>query len=260
MSKTILITLNNSGGDPGPYTLTLIDGAGNQTPWPSNPVTKAQLVAGYQMIVSDLIVKVKVQSRTCTTYVELTIPTTQCPCRIIDYTQGVYTFYECGSGLSTVLNVSSGTVSYCTNMMEPIVKLSGAGNYVDTSVCCVPGPTTTTTSSTTTTSTSTTSTSTSSTTTSTTTSTSTTTTTTAAPTTTTTSTTTTTTTVAFLCNSYIIENNTESSISVSWYDCEGLFTVEPTLQSGEQIAFCANLFYGPILYSSGTLLNLGSCV
>ena len=67
-------------------------------------------------------------------------------------------------------------------------------------------------------------------------------------------------TVASLCNNYRIENNTESSISVSWYDCEGVFTVEPNLQSGEQTAFCANLFYGPIEYSSGSLFDLGSCV
>ena len=66
-------------------------------------------------------------------------------------------------------------------------------------------------------------------------------------------------TVASLCNNYRIENNTQSSISVSWYDCEGVFTVEPNLQSGEQTVFCANLFYGPIEYSSGSLFDLGSC-
>ena len=66
-------------------------------------------------------------------------------------------------------------------------------------------------------------------------------------------------TVDSLCNSYIIENNSASSIRVSWYDCEGLSTVEPNLQSGEQIAFCANLFYGPIEYSSGFLFDFGSC-
>jgi len=61
MSKPILITINNSGNDPGPYDLTLIDGSGNETPWSGNPVTKAQLIAGYQMIVPDAIVKFEEQ-------------------------------------------------------------------------------------------------------------------------------------------------------------------------------------------------------
>jgi hypothetical protein len=61
MSKTILITINNSGNDPGPYDLTLIDGLGNETIWSGNPVTKAQLTSGYIMTVPDNIVKVKVQ-------------------------------------------------------------------------------------------------------------------------------------------------------------------------------------------------------
>jgi hypothetical protein len=136
MSKTILITLNNSGNDPGPYTLTLIDGLGNETVWPNNPVTKAQLIAGYQMVVPDLIVKVKVQSQTCTTYIELTIPTTQCPCRIFDFTQGSYTFYECGKDSSTNLNIGSNTLSYCIDSLKGIEKVSGDSNYTDTGICC----------------------------------------------------------------------------------------------------------------------------
>jgi hypothetical protein len=154
MSKTILVTLNNSGNDPGPYNLTLIDGAGNQTVWPSNPVTKAQLIAGYQMIVPNLIVKVKVQSKTCTTYVELTIPTTQCPCRVINFTQGSYRFFTCGSPIATDLTVTGGVISYCINTLKTITKISGTGNYTDTNQCCTPGvnpvPTPTTTTSTTT--------------------------------------------------------------------------------------------------------------
>lgn len=238
MSKTIFITLNNSGNDPGPYTLTLIDGVGNQTAWSSNPVTKAQLTAGYQMIVPDLIVKVKVQSKTCTSYVELIIPTTQCPCRIINYTQGVYRFYQCGSALSTDLNVGSGTVSYCTDMMRPIIKLSGTGNYVDTSVCCVPGPnpvpTPTTTSTTTTTSTSTT---TSSTTTSTSTS--------------TTSTTTTTTTTTSPCATFLL-NGGSGGRSFVYKRCGETGTIHANVPAGDSIEECIQLpFFSPGAVNTG---------
>lgn len=161
MPKTILITINNSGGDIGPYDLTLIDGLNNETSWSSNPVSKAQLLAGYQMTVPDNIVKVKVQSENCTTFVELTIPTTQCPCRMYSYTNGIYRFNQCGQTSQTVLNIGLGSVIYCTDTNQPIIKVSGAGSFADTGVCCSPGtpptiPTTTT--STTTTSTSTTST------------------------------------------------------------------------------------------------------
>jgi hypothetical protein len=143
MSKTILITLNNSGSDPGPYDLTLIDGSGNETPWPSNPVGKNFLEAGYQMVVPDLITKVKVQSKTCTTYIQLTIPTTQCPCRRISFTgervsNGVFNFYKCGETTSTDLSIGDLSVDYCVNMNKPIIKSSTAGDYTDTGLCCNP--------------------------------------------------------------------------------------------------------------------------
>jgi hypothetical protein len=142
MSKTILITLNNSGSDPGPYDLTLIDGSGNETPWPSNPIGKPFLEAGYQMVVPDLITKVKVQSKTCTTYIELTIPTTQCPCRVISFTggdgTGIFNFYKCGETIATDLTVGGIVLNYCVNMNKPIVQSSVAGSYSDTGTCCNP--------------------------------------------------------------------------------------------------------------------------
>lgn len=155
MSKTILITLNNSGNDPGPYDLTLIDGSGNETPWSSNPVTKAQLIAGYQMTVPDLIVKVKVKSKTCTTFIQLTIPTTQCPCRIVSFSgnrggDSIFNFYQCGQTTSTDLTVGDTIISYCVDMNKPIIQSSIVGSYSDTGICCppnvnpVPTPTTTT--------------------------------------------------------------------------------------------------------------------
>lgn len=158
---------------------------------------------------------------------------------------------------------------------------SGASTTKSTAVNCT---NTTTTTSTSTTSTTSTSTSTTSTTTApvnctytggtavmvypTTTSTSTSTSTTAAPTSTTTSTstttdapttTTTTTTAAPACIEYRIENNTESSISVSWYDCDGVFTQDTNLGSGNQITFCADISYGAITNDPGSLFIIGSC-
>ena len=88
----------------------------------------------------------------------------------------------------------------------------------------------------------------------------TTTTTTLEPTTTTTTTlapTTTTTTIG-VCNEYRIENNTETSIGISWYDCGGTF-ISDSLGSGQQIIFCANTAFGPIEYSTGTLFTIGAC-
>lgn len=140
MSKTILITLNNSGNDPGPYDLTLIDGGGNETAWSSNPISKPFLTSGYQMIVPDIIVKVKVQSKTCTTFIELTIPTTLCPCRSFDFVDGNYVFQECGQTSATNLIVGSSSLRYCVNTQEPVIKLSGSGDFTDTGICCVPGP------------------------------------------------------------------------------------------------------------------------
>ena len=60
-------------------------------------------------------------------------------------------------------------------------------------------------------------------------------------------------------NQYRIENNTQSSISISYYDCSGVLQSDPNLGSGQQITFCANLSYGPIEYSSGSLFDLGLC-
>jgi hypothetical protein len=73
MSKTIFITLNNSGNDPGPYIITLYTALGVATIWGTSP-TKAQLTAGYQMIIPDNIVTVRVKSITCTSYTTLTVP------------------------------------------------------------------------------------------------------------------------------------------------------------------------------------------
>ena len=74
MSKTILITLNNSGNNPGPYIITLYDAFSVPTTWGTSP-TKAQLTAGYQMSIPDNIVTVRVKSITCESYSTLTIPT-----------------------------------------------------------------------------------------------------------------------------------------------------------------------------------------
>jgi len=156
MSKTILITINNSGNDPGPYDLTLIDGLGNETIWSGNPVTKAQLTSGYIMTVPDNIVKVKVQSKGCTIYSELTIPTTQCPCQKFNFTNGTYSFYQCGDTQPTNLTLGSLSLTYCVDIAKPVTKIAGAGNYTNTQECCSAGftpiitPTTTSTTTTTT--------------------------------------------------------------------------------------------------------------
>jgi len=60
-------------------------------------------------------------------------------------------------------------------------------------------------------------------------------------------------------NQYRIENNTQSSISISYYDCSGVLQSDPNLGSGQQITFCANQSYGLIDYSSGSLFDLGLC-
>ena len=87
----------------------------------------------------------------------------------------------------------------------------------------------------------------------------TTTTTTLAPTTTTTlAPTTTTTTVVSACIEYRIENNTETSIGISYYDCNGVYQ-SGELGSGQQTTFCANTSFGPIEYSSGQLFIIGAC-
>jgi hypothetical protein len=61
-----------------------------------------------------------------------------------------------------------------------------------------------------------------------------------------------------VCNQYRIENNTESSISISWHDCDDI-VISDNLGSGNQITFCANQYYGLIDYSSGSLFDLGLC-
>lgn len=160
MPKAVYIKINDSGGDIGPYDLTLIDGSNNETPWSGNPVPKTSLIAGYQMIVPDAIVKVKVQSKTCTSFVLLTIPTTLCPCRKFDFTNGSYTFFECGRTVPTNLNVGASTgLRYCVDSSRPITKTGGVGTFTDSLECCSAGtppsltPTTTSTTSTTTTTT-----------------------------------------------------------------------------------------------------------
>ena len=65
--------------------------------------------------------------------------------------------------------------------------------------------------------------------------------------------------IANVCNEYIIDNQTESSISISYYDCSGVLQSDPNLGSGQQITFCANQSYGLINYSSGSLFDLGLC-
>ena len=61
-----------------------------------------------------------------------------------------------------------------------------------------------------------------------------------------------------VCNQYTIDNQTESSISISYYNCSGTY-ISDNLGSGNQITFCANQSYGLIDYSSGTLTDLGLC-
>jgi len=75
-----------------------------------------------------------------------------------------------------------------------------------------------------------------------------------------TTTTTTTTSPSTTCFSYRIENNTGISISISWYDCSGVFQSNPTLGNGSQANFCADTAYGPIEAGGGTLFDLGDCV
>jgi hypothetical protein len=142
MSKTIFITLNNSGSDLGPYDLTLINGVGGETAWSANPVTKAVLTAGYQMTVPDNIVKVKVKSKTCTTYVELIIPTTQCPCTTFNFigdSSGFTTFefYKCNDTNKTTITIGDVTRSYCVDRIKPIT-VNGPGDYENTEICCTP--------------------------------------------------------------------------------------------------------------------------
>lgn len=60
------------------------------------------------------------------------------------------------------------------------------------------------------------------------------------------------------CLEYRIENNTESSISISWHDCDDIVILD-SLGSGNQITFCSNTGFGPIETGGGTLFTLGPC-
>jgi hypothetical protein len=62
MSKTILITLNNSGNDPGPYNIILLDAFNNVVPGGVTSITKTILQNGYQLSVPINVTKVRVQS------------------------------------------------------------------------------------------------------------------------------------------------------------------------------------------------------
>lgn len=141
MPKTIQLTLNNSGSDPGPYNIFLIDNTGTTTQW-STVVTKQQLISGYTLSVPDNIIKVNVKSKSannCNGSADLTIPTTKCPCRRIKFkgvsTLTAFTFYECGKTTSTTLNISNIEVIRCVDTYQPITKV-GAGTYQDTLECC----------------------------------------------------------------------------------------------------------------------------
>jgi hypothetical protein len=61
------------------------------------------------------------------------------------------------------------------------------------------------------------------------------------------------------CLEYRVENNTEITISVSWYDCSGGQQTYINLPSGNQTTFCANTFFGPINPGGGTLFTVGPC-
>ncbi len=74
----------------------------------------------------------------------------------------------------------------------------------------------------------------------------------------TTTTTTTTTTAAPVCDQYEIQNFTESSIGISYYDCSGNYTAL-SIGSGNNLIFCSNVSYGAIDAGGGTLTNIGSC-
>ena len=66
-------------------------------------------------------------------------------------------------------------------------------------------------------------------------------------------------TISYTCRQYRIENNTESSIAISYYDCTGNYQSDSNLGSGNQLTFCANQSYGLIDYSSGSLFDVGLC-
>ena len=61
MSKTLIVTLNNSGGDQGPFQLSTVDGGGIVFPIPGT-VSYNDLTAGYNVTVLDDVVAIRVTS------------------------------------------------------------------------------------------------------------------------------------------------------------------------------------------------------
>lgn len=61
MSKTLVITLNNTGGDQGPFQLSTIDNIGTITPLSGN-ISYNDLTTGYTLVVNDNIVSIRVTS------------------------------------------------------------------------------------------------------------------------------------------------------------------------------------------------------
>jgi len=242
MPKNIVLTLNNSGPDIGPYGIILYDSSNNPTVLP-NTITKAQLTAGYFLTVPDPIVKVTVKSQSNNNCdeVELTIPTTKCPCRNFTFTSGstpsTFRFYECGRITQSSLSIRNITVTRCIDATKPFSKVIGSGSFLDTNNCCVP-PSTTTSSTTSTTST--------------------TTSTTRLP------TTTTTTTTCQQC--YRVRNNSSNSQAISYDNCSG-FTFTENLSGNTTYYYCAkinsivvNTLFVSVTPLSTSCTSNGSCI
>ena len=66
-------------------------------------------------------------------------------------------------------------------------------------------------------------------------------------------------TTAYICREYRIENNTETSISISYYDCGNNY-ISDSIGSGNQLTFCANQSYGLIDAGGGSLFTLFPCL
>jgi hypothetical protein len=67
-------------------------------------------------------------------------------------------------------------------------------------------------------------------------------------------------TTTFICREYRIENNGETTIGISYYDCSGVYQSDSNLLSGNQITFCANQSYGLIDAGGGSLFTLSPCL
>ena len=63
----------------------------------------------------------------------------------------------------------------------------------------------------------------------------------------------------YTCREYRIENNTETSISISYYDCSNNY-ISDSIGSGNQLTFCANQSYGLIDAGGGSLFTLFPCL